>query len=76
MGLAAEGGFDGADDVAERRGVRGVGEGVEGGFLLAVREVELARGAGGEVRGDDAVEFVAEGLDCDCWRVGVSACLG
>lgn len=39
VGLAAEGGLDGADDVAQRRGVRGVGEGVEGGFLLAVREV-------------------------------------
>lgn len=66
MGLAAEGGFDGAHHLAERRGVRGVGEGVEGGFLLAVRKVELARGARGEVGGDDAVEFVAEGLDCDC----------
>lgn len=43
----------------------GVGEGVEEGLAIPVREVELAGGVDHDVGGDDAVYLFPEGLDSD-----------
>ena len=57
VGLAAEGGFDHVFDEGEGGRVGGVLEGVEDGGAVAVGEVEFSGGVGGEVVGDDAVDF-------------------
>lgn len=58
-------------DEPEGRRVRGEGQRVERGFLLVVREVELPRRVVDQVGGDNAVEFLAEGLDGDFIGVGL-----
>ena len=64
----AEGPLDGVEDAAEGGRVRGGGEGAEEGGAFLGREVQLARRVVGDVGGDDAGEFGAEGLDGD-WVV-------
>jgi hypothetical protein len=63
--LLPQRGLDLLGDEPEGRRVGCEGERVERGFLLVLREVELARRVVDEVGCDDAVEFFAEGLDWD-----------
>jgi hypothetical protein len=63
--LLPQRGLDLLGDEPEGGWVGCEGERVERGFLLVLREVELARRVVDEVGCDDAVEFFAEGLDCD-----------
>lgn len=65
VGLTAQGTFDDIPDQGEGGGVGGVLEGMEDGGAGFVGEVQLAGGVGGEIMGDDAVDFGAMGLDSD-----------
>lgn len=63
VGLVPERPFDGGNDVAERRRVRGDGEGLQEHGLFLGREIEQSRSPVGDVDGDDSRHLLAEGLD-------------
>ncbi len=65
MGLAAEGGLDGLEDVTEGGWVCGVLECPQENETLTGGQVELAGGVLDNVGADDAVDLFAEWLDGD-----------
>lgn len=63
--LVAERPFDGLDDFANGRWMRGGGQGMQQAGPLLGREIQLPRRAIGNVDGDDTSDFFSEGLDCN-----------
>ena len=66
MKLIAEDVLDVAYNSSKGRRVRSGFEGFEQGFALTRRDVQLARGAFGDVGLNYVLDFFAEGLDSDC----------